>query len=58
MSVLDYLKTRAPSKQPGPHPYAPPYKDVPLTAKNLENIFSGCGDLQKRELDAGLSECL
>ncbi len=55
MSVLDYLKTRAPSKQPGPHPFAPPYKDVPLTAKNLEDIFSDCGDLQKRALDAGLS---
>lgn len=32
------------------HPYEKPYADVEITAKNIENIFSDCGDFQKREI--------
>jgi hypothetical protein len=51
--LVYYTILKTVEARPGPHPYVPPYADVPLTAKNLAAIFSGCGDLQKRSWTRG-----
>lgn len=39
--------------RPGPHPRQEPKYCVPLTTKNLKNIFSRCADLQDRTAAVG-----